>query len=29
MLKIAQEAVALLQARGLTVGTCESLTGAA
>lgn len=27
MLKIAQEAVALLQARGLTVGTCESLTG--
>ena len=27
MLMIAQEAVALLQARGLTVGTCESLTG--
>lgn len=27
MLKIAQEAVALLQAHGLTVGTCESLTG--
>lgn len=27
MLMIAQDAVALLQARGLTVGTCESLTG--
>ena len=27
MLKIAQEAVALLQASGLTVATCESLTG--
>ena len=27
MLKIVQEAVALLQAHGLTVGTCESLTG--
>ncbi|MBE5810574.1 MAG: CinA family protein [Clostridiales bacterium] len=27
MLMIAQEAIALLQARGLTVGTCESLTG--